>query len=42
LKVKNTKSIKKVLGIGTLIASASYILAGVFGYITFSKRINVD
>lgn len=35
-------NITKVLSTGTAIASASYILTGMFGYITFVKRINVD
>merc|ERR1711935_785277 len=42
LKNRNLKNINKVLGTGTMIASCSYILTGVFGYITFAKRLNVE
>lgn len=42
LKRKNLMNIKKVLGIGTLMASISYILTGVFGYVTFAMHKDQD
>ena len=42
LKAKNMGNINKVLSLGTLMASIAYILTGMFGYITFAKRLNVD
>ena len=42
LKKKNMMSMKKVLGIGTGMATIAYILCGSFGYITFVKRSNVE
>jgi len=41
LKVKNLHNIKKVLGAGTTLASVCYIVVGMFGYATFSKRHNI-
>ena len=42
LKHKNLENIKKVLAYGTSIATVSYFITGVFGYITFVKHENVD
>jgi amino acid permease len=42
LKAKNMGNINKVLSLGTLMASVAYILTGMFGYVTFAKRLNVD
>jgi amino acid permease len=41
LKVKNLTNIKKVLGFGTALASTCYIVVGMFGYATFSKRHDI-
>ena len=35
-------NIKKVLGIGTAIATISYILTGMFGYLTFAMHTDED
>jgi amino acid permease len=42
LKRKNMMSIKKVLGIGTGLATFAYILTGMFGYVTFAMNPDVD
>jgi len=41
LKQRNLTNIKKVLFSGTLLASVCYILVGMFGYVTFSKRPDI-
>ena len=41
LKTRNLGNIKKVLLSGTLLASCCYILVGMFGYATFSKRKDI-
>lgn len=42
MKDKSMYKMKKVLATGTAISSFSYILTGVFGYVTFVKHENVD
>lgn len=42
MKDKSMFKMKKVLAYGTMIASISYILTGVFGYVTFVQHPNVD
>jgi amino acid permease len=42
MKEKSMFKMKKVLGIGTAIASLSYCLTGIFGYVTFVKHPDVD
>ena len=42
LKKKNMISMKKVLGIGTGLATVAYFLVGIFGYVTFSMNPNCD
>jgi amino acid permease len=42
MKDKSMFKMKKVLAIGTGIASFSYIFTGVFGYVTFVQHQNVD
>jgi len=32
---------KKVLGVGTLMATIAYIMTGMFGYVTFVMRSDV-
>lgn len=39
---KSMPKIKRVLAIGTTIASVAYIIVGIFGYATFSKRADID
>ena len=41
LKKKSMIGMKKVLGIGTGMATLAYIMTGAFGYITFCMRPNV-
>ena len=42
MKVKSLTNIKKVLFAGTFIASFAYIAVGIFGYVTFASRPDVD
>jgi len=42
LKRKNMGNMKTVLGVGTFLAVISYIFAGMFGYVTFAMRPDVD
>jgi amino acid permease len=42
LKQRNLTNIKKVLFSGTLLASICYIMVGMFGYVTFSKRPDIE
>lgn len=42
LKAKNMGNISTVLSLGTVMASVAYVLTGMFGYVTFAKRLNVD
>lgn len=39
---KSMAKIKRVLAIGTTIATVAYIIVGIFGYATFSKRDGID
>ena len=41
LKVKSLPNMKVVLGAGTTLASVCYIVVGMFGYATFSKRSDI-
>lgn len=42
LKDKSLANISKVLAYGTGIATIAYVLVGLFGYVTFAMRPNVD
>lgn len=42
LNLKNTKNLKKLLTVGTGIATLSYIMCGMFGFITFAMDPRVN
>jgi len=42
LKKRNLMNMRKVLLLGTTIATSAYILCGIFGYVTFSKNPKLE
>ena len=42
MKVKSLENIKIVLAAGTILASIIYITVGIFGYVTFASRPDVE